>query len=316
MIRTENWPRLHEATRASWVASGLLIMLAGAADTADRQRDGSSAFTEANQSTVPLWQRQEEILGLLEKNDGRSSADLMVRVIDDIRSRLPVDFPQAIATVDNIALVMPDGADVPVQYMLYQPAFYFEYEFAAKEEDLDPEYVRLAQSLNQLAALTIREADWLRVDIYRAALPYLQRALEIREKLLGAHHPNLAGTLNNLALIQMTQDEYDTAGTLLDRALAIREKHLRPDHPLVANVHNNRAVLAIERLMGSEMFGTISAIWSPKPTPRTGSAERESLGSMFPITPICVNPLNPKAKERIFTLLAMATRVFGVVPSR
>jgi tetratricopeptide (TPR) repeat protein len=69
---------------------------------------------------------------------------------------------------------------------------------------------------------------------YAEAIPLAQQALAIREKALGPDHPDVAQSLNNLALLYLQQGRYAEAEPLLKRALAIREKALGPDHPDVA----------------------------------------------------------------------------------
>ena len=68
-----------------------------------------------------------------------------------------------------------------------------------------------------------------------------KRALAIREKALGASHPDVAQTLNNLAVVYQEQGKYADAEGLYKRALAIYEKALGEDHPDVAQTLNNLA---------------------------------------------------------------------------
>ncbi len=51
------------------------------------------------------------------------------------------------------------------------------------------------------------------------------------ETALGLDHPDVAQSLNNLALLYYAQGRYDVAEPLHKRALAIEEKALGPDHP-------------------------------------------------------------------------------------
>ncbi len=56
-------------------------------------------------------------------------------------------------------------------------------------------------------------------------------ALEIRERLLGQDHPQVARSLNNLALLYEVQRRYTEAESLYQRALMIREQTLGQDNP-------------------------------------------------------------------------------------
>ena len=78
---------------------------------------------------------------------------------------------------------------------------------------------------------------------YGEAEKPLTRSLEIREKALGPEHPNVADSLNNLALLYRTQGKYTEADPLYKRALKIWEKALGPEHPNVADSLNNLAGL-------------------------------------------------------------------------
>ena len=68
-----------------------------------------------------------------------------------------------------------------------------------------------------------------------------KRSLAIREKALGPDHPDVAGSLNNLAVLYHDQGRYAEAEPLYKRSLAIEEKALGPDHPDVATSLNNLA---------------------------------------------------------------------------
>ena len=76
--------------------------------------------------------------------------------------------------------------------------------------------------------------------VYRAQGKYseaeglFERALAIREKALGASHPDVGQTLNNLANLYRDQGKYGEAEGLFKRALAIREQALGASHPDVA----------------------------------------------------------------------------------
>ncbi|MBD2354903.1 tetratricopeptide repeat protein [Tolypothrix sp. FACHB-123] len=78
---------------------------------------------------------------------------------------------------------------------------------------------------------------------YSEAIPLAERALAIREKLLGKEHPDVATSLNNLAVLYESQGNYAKAEPLHLRSLAIREKVLGKEHPNVAESLNNLALL-------------------------------------------------------------------------
>ena len=57
-----------------------------------------------------------------------------------------------------------------------------------------------------------------------------QRALALREKVLGPEHPEVAQSLSNLAELYRVLARYDRAKSLYERSLIIREKALGTRH--------------------------------------------------------------------------------------
>jgi len=78
---------------------------------------------------------------------------------------------------------------------------------------------------------------------YADAIPLAQRALEIRERILGANHPNVSTSLNNLAELYRGQGNYAEAEPLYQRSLSIYEATFGANHPAVATSLNNLAGL-------------------------------------------------------------------------
>ena len=104
------------------------------------------------------------------------------------------------------------------------------------EQFRNGEYI-VGESLNNLAELYYAQGKYAEVQ------PLYQRALAIREKVLGPEHPNVATSLNNLAALYYAQGKYAEVEPLYQRALAILEKVLGPEHPHVAVSLNNLALL-------------------------------------------------------------------------
>jgi eukaryotic-like serine/threonine-protein kinase len=101
----------------------------------------------------------------------------------------------------------------------------------------DPARIRLAHHFNQRAAVHSARGA------YEEAKGLFERALTIREKGLGAEHPDVATSLSNLAAVHLATGAYEEAQGLLERALAVREKALGPGHLLVATGLNNLALV-------------------------------------------------------------------------
>jgi tetratricopeptide (TPR) repeat protein len=112
-----------------------------------------------------------------------------------------------------------------------------------------------ADRLNELGMEQYRKAQ------YAQALESFQRSLAIREQALGANHPDVATSLNNLAnLYQRAQGQYSKAEPLYQRSLAIREQALGANHPDVAVSLNNLAG-CINQGQYSKAEPLSSAVW-------------------------------------------------------
>lgn len=78
---------------------------------------------------------------------------------------------------------------------------------------------------------------------YTEAAYALERIIVLSEKNFGVDHPDLAGHLNDLAVMYKIQRRHVEAESLYKRALAIREKALGSAHPDVASSLYNLALL-------------------------------------------------------------------------
>jgi tetratricopeptide (TPR) repeat protein len=96
-----------------------------------------------------------------------------------------------------------------------------------------------ATNLNALGFLLRMQDDRI------SALPYLVRAVAIREARLGSDHPETALSLNNLGCLLQDKGDLAEARLCYERALAINEKTLDPEHPYTANSLNNLGCLLL-----------------------------------------------------------------------
>jgi tetratricopeptide (TPR) repeat protein len=78
---------------------------------------------------------------------------------------------------------------------------------------------------------------------YLPAELFYKRALSIREKELGPNHPDVATSLNNVALVCAKEGNNDEALKLYTRAWEIREKALGPNSPAVSDSRAHMAAL-------------------------------------------------------------------------
>ena len=70
-----------------------------------------------------------------------------------------------------------------------------------------------------------------------------QQALAIREEIFGSEHPDVANSLNALAILASKQGDYERAERFYRQAINIREKTLGPQHSATAESLNNLGVL-------------------------------------------------------------------------
>jgi len=149
------------------------------------------------------------------------------------------EFSQPIAQnfpLNPASFNLPEQPDAPAPpKAIADPAELQQQIDALQTQDPDsPLLASLHNSLGKAYKNAIRYAE--------AEPPYL-KALELRERQLGADHPSVASSLNNLAGLYKSQGRYSEAEPLLVRSLSIREQQLGADHPDVATSLNNLAYL-------------------------------------------------------------------------
>ncbi len=81
--------------------------------------------------------------------------------------------------------------------------------------------------------------DLLSQGRYSEAEPFYLEALQMRKDLLGQEHPNVATSLNNLALLYSNQGRYSEAITFFEQALDIAQRKLGENHPNTVLFRNN-----------------------------------------------------------------------------
>jgi tetratricopeptide (TPR) repeat protein len=97
------------------------------------------------------------------------------------------------------------------------------------------------RALHEARKLYMEFARLFDAGKYDEARPLIERALEIRERVLGPNHRDVAAAVHNLGFIHSNKGEYDKAEQLYQRALDIWEKVLGPEHPDVALATNGLA---------------------------------------------------------------------------
>ena len=98
-------------------------------------------------------------------------------------------------------------------------------------------------ALHEARKMLERASKLINVGKYEEALPLIERSREIRERVLGPEHRDVAEALYVLSVLCWNKRENVRAGLLYQQALAIWEKALGPDHPDVALVLSDLANL-------------------------------------------------------------------------
>jgi tetratricopeptide (TPR) repeat protein len=99
-------------------------------------------------------------------------------------------------------------------------------------------FTEAARLLNRLGNYYLRQRGE-----YKQVEQLHQRALTIREQVLGLEHPGTATSLVHLAGLYQAQGKYEQAEPLYEQALTIRRKVLGDEPPDVAQILNNLAGL-------------------------------------------------------------------------
>jgi tetratricopeptide (TPR) repeat protein len=77
---------------------------------------------------------------------------------------------------------------------------------------------------------------------YSQALALLEKALQIRERLLPSNHPDIALGLNKIAVLHDTQGDCAKAVALFERTLKVYELSYGPKHPSTKLIRENLAL--------------------------------------------------------------------------
>jgi tetratricopeptide (TPR) repeat protein len=112
-----------------------------------------------------------------------------------------------------------------IAVLLAQP---FAFAKTGQQAEPDRRDLREAEKLNSAVTRLYEEGK------YKEAIPLAERALAIREKVLGAEHPQVAQSLTNLAALYDGKGDLANAERMYRRALTIYGKAFGPEHPEVA----------------------------------------------------------------------------------
>jgi tetratricopeptide (TPR) repeat protein len=211
-------PALSVLTRAAWFAPGQPIPRAILLDAA--------ADTRSAESVVRLVD-----LGLLEA-DGEELLRLHRVVAELVRATSPAPEAQIAAEEAMVAWARAaNDSGVAEGRLLAVPHLDLAVRAAAGPA-VDDRQAALCYELGR--------ALWAAGDLRRARAQ-LERALEIRQQLLGERDDRTVATLSALGSLLQAQGDLAGAQSALERALELSEVTLGPDHPDTAVVLTNLA---------------------------------------------------------------------------
>jgi CHAT domain-containing protein/Flp pilus assembly protein TadD len=173
--------------------------------------------------TVPLQEHLANLYFLREKYD--KAEYLYKRAVDIRRSRLPADHSDLAQALDALGDFYKRRGQFADARPLYLESLKI---YRVRKEPLHE-----VHSLVRLAALDAGLGD------YRAAVPLLQRALDLLANNPAAAASDRAGLLNNLAAAYKLLGRYALAEPRLEESLRLRKQQFGDSHPLVAQSLNN-----------------------------------------------------------------------------
>jgi tetratricopeptide (TPR) repeat protein len=149
-----------------------------------------------------------------------------------ILQQTPAQETQALQNLDNIRELIKNGKYAEAETLARKLLAENEVTFGADS-------VKTAEVLDVLVEALFRGGKAKQPE----SREFAERAIEIKKNILGSNHPEVAVSLNNLAIILNIIGDFAGARPLFEQALAIREQALPPDHPEVARSLNNLANL-------------------------------------------------------------------------
>ena len=123
---------------------------------------------------------------------------------------------------------------------------------------------------------------------YTSAEDLLREAATLQEQTLGAQHPDLANTLNNLGVVCERTDNPIDAEHYFRRAYAIATATLPPDHPFIATSRKNLHDFCAARGRPAELPPSPPAVaaWLEAPVPAARLREPSPSAKSQEVTPI------------------------------
>ncbi|MDX1567095.1 MAG: tetratricopeptide repeat protein, partial [Longimicrobiales bacterium] len=176
--------------------------------------------------------------GLLIETDEVERADsLLVRSLALRRELLPSNHPDIAADLGQRAYLADRAGRLPEADSLFREAL----AVVGGPAGAEVEEGGLGESELDLRGDLLSNHGALLVEMDRLdeAEPVLLEALEIRRRLYGARHPEVAPTLNHLANVRLRAGDYEEAEALYRELLSWSSDVLGEEHPMITAWENN-----------------------------------------------------------------------------
>ncbi|MEM9092062.1 MAG: tetratricopeptide repeat protein [Cyanobacteria bacterium P01_F01_bin.53] len=178
-----------------------------------------SLLQRVESGTYQLHQLVREYF--LAKLAQREDAETLQQAYGEVMVAKGSQIPQALTRERWVALtpVMPHIAEAATQW-----------QGQLSDEDLYRPFIAMARFYDGQGA-------------YAQAKPWYKKGLTATQSRFGENHPDVATSLNNLALLYRSQGRYEEAEPLFLQALEMSRELLGQSHPSVATSLNNLATL-------------------------------------------------------------------------
>jgi tetratricopeptide (TPR) repeat protein len=186
-------------------------------------------------------------LGTVLAQEGRyPDADRSLREALASEHRLGLDSSdEAARTLQDLAKVVEQSGDIDKAIPLMERAVSLHRSL----HGTDP-YPAFAEAVNDLGYLKEQQGD------HRAAQALFMEALQMKRRLFGEKHPEVAAGLANLGIVANDEGDFARAEMLYRQALAMQRELLGENHPDVADTLNNLAFVQADR---GDLPGAVSS---------------------------------------------------------
>lgn len=210
----------------------------GALDSARSAFSRSLAIREATFGPESLEAAHgiSQLGGLLIELDEVARADsLILRSLALRREHLPPNHPDIAADLGQRAYLADRAGRLQVSDSLFREALAVLDSSVGSPDDVrdDAELDLRGDLLSNHGALLVE------MDRLEEAEAVLRKALEIRRRLYGDRHPEVAPTLNHLANVRLRAGDYEEAEALYQELLGWSSDLLGEDHPMITAWENN-----------------------------------------------------------------------------